>query len=295
MRTPLPECPEYRELQSAIDRMPERDPDFRANGTAITRMKQFLKKRLSRSAIWRMRFIAARLDQLRNTPRTFINRTFFRSRLVRSIGKLHIGCSQIRLPGFVNVDYRPTKATDFSMDCSDLSWAPPASVDLVFSKAFFEHLYVDQRQTCLTSVNRCLRDEGLCIFTGLPDFEVVARAYLDGGPGITTRTFDASQVYRYTHGEPEAAFAASWWILQLHKSILDKPVVERLLRTATFSSFVIFNYCYKEEKVPLNIAFVARKSLQIEEDEALSQACRVDPSINRSTICNVRVGVSASS
>lgn len=38
--------------------------------------------------------------------------------------RLHIGCGDYRLKGFVNVDARQTPATDIVHSCADLSFLP---------------------------------------------------------------------------------------------------------------------------------------------------------------------------
>ena len=54
--------------------------------------------------------------------------------------KVHLGCGDERLAGFLNIDYRPTPATDVVMDLNLPQFAP-ASVSFAFSNAFFEHIF----------------------------------------------------------------------------------------------------------------------------------------------------------
>ena len=54
--------------------------------------------------------------------------------------RLHIGSSDYRLVGFVNVDTRQTIATDIVHSCADLGFLPAAAFSTVYSHAFFEHL-----------------------------------------------------------------------------------------------------------------------------------------------------------
>jgi hypothetical protein len=54
--------------------------------------------------------------------------------------RVHLGCGDDRLPGYVNIDYRPTSAVDVAMDLSLPRFAE-GSVVFAFSNAFFEHLY----------------------------------------------------------------------------------------------------------------------------------------------------------
>lgn len=184
-------------------------------------------------------------------------------KLCMSCGNLHLGCGDVRLPGFINVDVRATSATDLVLDCCTLDLLPPKTFSYIFSNAFLEHLYVDEREQCLKGVYRALRDNGIVIFTGLPDFEIIARAYLDREPGVTkpvpgarSQIFDLYHVHRYTHGAPETV---TWRMEQFHKSLFDQQTIEDLLRRVGFSHFCVFRYCWGEERIPLSCGFLAFK------------------------------------
>ena len=172
--------------------------------------------------------------------------------------RLHIGCGDYRLEGFVNVDARQTSATDIVHSCADLSFLPAAIFSTVYSHAFFEHLYIFQREACLRSVHRVLKDDGTVVFLGFPDFKRVALAYLNDELGIVSPNFDLRDVYRYSHGQPE--HASDWWLEQLHKSLFDVETVELLLKAAGFAHYCVFNYCFRDEKIPLNLGFIGYKS-----------------------------------
>ncbi len=171
--------------------------------------------------------------------------------------RLHLGCNRTRLPGFVNVDVRATPAVDLVHSCEDLSPFADAEAELVFSNAFFEHLYARQRVPLLREVARVLAPGGLLLFTGVPDFEAVARAYLEKRPGNSSPVFDLAQVYRYTHGEPEQA--PDWWLEQLHKTLLDAPTAVALLSEAGFRDWVVFRYAWGEEPNAVNLGMAAAK------------------------------------
>ena len=118
--------------------------------------------------------------------------------------RVHLGCGNDRLPGFVNIDYRPTVATDLLMDLNAPPFSP-GSVALAFSNAFFEHLYRSSRLPHLQRICDSLEPEGVCCYIGLPYFRNIARFYLERGPGTAGPLFDLHNVYRYTHGDPEQA------------------------------------------------------------------------------------------
>jgi hypothetical protein len=98
-------------------------------------------------------------------------------------------------------------------------------------------------------------NDGFVCYLGLPDFESIARLYLDRGPGIVGPVFDLYEVYRYTHGDPEAV--DGWYFEQLHKSLFDADEVTGLLTAAGFPSFVTFVYAFPGEPAALSLGFYA--------------------------------------
>lgn len=178
--------------------------------------------------------------------------------LLSTTDKLHIGCGDVKMPGFINMDFRQTLATDVAADCTEINVFPAGSLGLVYSHAFFEHLYRLDRIKNLKSVFNCLKNNGQVVYMGFPDFRVIAKAYLDKEKGLIGERFDLYHVYRYTHGDPE--HVKGWWLEQLHKSLFDTETVNELLTQAGFSYYCIFNYCFKDEHLPVSMGFVAFKS-----------------------------------
>jgi SAM-dependent methyltransferase len=183
------------------------------------------------------------------------------NKLARSSGglKLHLGCGEHYHQDMLNCECRAIKAADIVMDCSNLSRFRDNSASLIFSHAFFEHLYKNQQLSLLKDCYRVLSEDGILLFLGIPDFKVIGEHYLSRSPGIKGigDTFDLYHVYRYTHGDPE--IAPSYWLEQLHKSLFDKTYVEELLLKAGFGNYSIFNYCYPGEEIPINMGFAAFK------------------------------------
>jgi hypothetical protein len=184
--------------------------------------------------------------------------------------RLHFGCGGDRLPDFINIDYRPTPATDVTMDLNVPTLAP-GSVALAFSNAFFEHLYRPQRLPHLQRIRESLAADGVCCYIGIPYFRNIARFYLDKAPGTAGPIFDLYNVYRYTHGDPE--HQPAWWLEQLHKSLFDEEEMASLLRGAGFASFVMFCYGYPgdEHEMPVTMGFYA--SAAPATVEGLRDAC----------------------
>ena len=170
--------------------------------------------------------------------------------------RVHLGCGNDRLPGFVNIDYRPTTAVDVTMDLT-LPRLADCSVSLAFSNAFFEHLYRSSRGPHLRRIRQALAPDGACCYMGIPYFPNIARFYVERGPGTAGPVFDLSNVYRYTHGDPEGQ--AAWWLGQLHKSLFDEDEVAALLAQSGFRGYVMFCYGYPGDtnEVPVTMGFYA--------------------------------------
>jgi predicted SAM-dependent methyltransferase len=171
--------------------------------------------------------------------------------------RLHIGCNTTKINNFVNIDARQTSATDIVHNCANLSIFDNDSVDFIFSHAFFEHLYYGERPLLLKDAYRVLNSQGILYFTGIPDFESIARAYLEKRQGNLSARFDLWEVYRYTHGDPESV--SGWWIEQLHKTLFDTETLRAILLQSGFNRHAIYRYAYGTEPNATNFGFIATK------------------------------------
>ena len=189
--------------------------------------------------------------------------------------KLHIGSSTVRVEGFLNVDVRSVDGVDVVAHAGRLSGVGDGTVDVIFANAFLEHLFVAQQLPVLREWRRVLSPDGTLIVLGIPDFRVIADAYLSGAPGIVGDRFDLFNVYRYSHGDPEQAGPTSepstwarWdpgrtpdaappgWLPQLHKSLYDGEYLSKLLGASGFYP-VTFHYAWGDETVLLNMGVIA--------------------------------------
>lgn len=184
--------------------------------------------------------------------------------------RLHVGCGNSRLDGFVNIDVRYTPAVDLTADLNRFRLFS-GNVAVIFSNAFFEHLYRQKRVAHLQGAFRALSESGIICYIGIPNFPVVARSYLNKAPGTVGEQFDLFHAYRYTHGDPEQAFG--WYLEQLHKSLFDRRELEDLLRQAGFANFVIFEYAFPGDAhpLPVNLGFFASRN---PGQQNLQTACR---------------------
>jgi SAM-dependent methyltransferase len=185
--------------------------------------------------------------------------------------KIQIGAGSKPLDGFVNVEPRATTQPNYRWGHAyDLSFAEDESVDVIFGNAFFEHLYLCQVGLAITEWKRVLRPDGQLVILGIPDFARIARLYLDKAPGITLPTFDIFEVYRYTHGFPEASIdprvwpdwspsqhlndAPMDWLPQLHKGIYDSGLLFDLFHHGGFDDIMVASYAWPGETHRTNLA-----------------------------------------
>lgn len=172
--------------------------------------------------------------------------------------KLHLGCGNIKLEGFINIDIRETIATDKVQDCSNLTNFPLNQIEIIYANAFFEHLNIDQAFKLIKQIEKLLKPDGRLIITGLPDFERIAKAYLNKEPGITRPRFNILEVFRYTHGNPFIPPFTDWH--QLHKSLWDIDLIKYLFGFTSLNIYV-FRYFYRTEPIDLNFGIIAVKGI----------------------------------
>lgn len=180
------------------------------------------------------------------------------AQLLKSRGSIHLGCGDIKFNNFVNIDKRATQATDIVADCTKLGFIPDRSVKYIFSNAFLEHLYLNQRQKFINDLHRILKRNGKVVILSIPDFEEIARAYLAKDKMTKKTLFDLHQAYRLTHGDPEQA--PTWWQAQLHKTLFDKKTLRELFNNAGFNKCIIFRSSYGDDLLPLSLGIIAFKS-----------------------------------
>jgi len=132
--------------------------------------------------------------------------------------KIHLGCGDIRLPGFVNVDVRPL--TDKTADARDLPYGDE-SVDLVYASHLLEHFWPREAGVAVREWHRVLRPGGT-LRLAIPDFAAITSRY--------AATNDLPELRGLLYGSrvypdyPEDAHHSCW----------DRETLTDLLETAGF-------------------------------------------------------------
>lgn len=170
--------------------------------------------------------------------------------------KLHIGCGDKRLQGYINIDIVPTESTDAVMDVTkELHLIPPNIASEIRLENVFEHFYRYEQKEILQQSQRILKKGGNLVIRGLPDFDAIIDAYLKKKPGIVSEQFDLYNVYRYTHGDPTPQNSPH----QLHKDIFTKDSVKALLESNGFYIKELASGPCQRENLAISIYVIATK------------------------------------
>ncbi len=168
--------------------------------------------------------------------------------------KLHLGCGAQILEGYINIDLYNPKA-DLQTDVTNLGYFDDNSVEGILMNAVFEHLYFCEQGKALSEWYRLLKPNGFLIIQGIPDFDEVIKAYIQGAPGNGSPLFDLKEVQNYILGvyDWETRFGG------IHKDIFTRDKVRKLLEEAGFNVTKIETVCGRNEPKPVRINVNATK------------------------------------
>lgn len=141
--------------------------------------------------------------------------------------KLHLGCGDDYLVGYVNIDSNPKSKADLYLDAHDLSLFPDNSVDRIESYHFFEHLDYYRAKMALREWFRILKPKSLLILE-LPNLDVCIREI---GKHYNEKGIDLAMVGIYGY-PPDIARSG---ITQIHKWGWSPSSIERELVSVGFT------------------------------------------------------------
>ena len=78
---------------------------------------------------------------------------------VPAAGRLHVGCGQEAIPGWINVDIRALPGVDRVVDVTQ--GLPFSDLDAIYAEHFLEHLSLEQGLAFLRECRRALADPGV--------------------------------------------------------------------------------------------------------------------------------------
>ena len=90
--------------------------------------------------------------------------------------RLHLGCGSRRAEGWVNLDIRFTRATDFLDDLRHLRRVPAAWADEIYACHVLEHFDFVETQAVLRQWTRVLRPGGI-LRVSVPDMDRITSQY----------------------------------------------------------------------------------------------------------------------
>jgi len=123
-----------------------------------------------------------------------------------SAPRLHLGCANTILAGWLNVDLFGRQPTDAALDVTRPLPLTDESVDAIFAEHMVEHLTYEESFALARECARVLRVGGVLRFV-VPDFERYARSYAEQDDFIETLGHDrltpllelASVAYGHSH------------------------------------------------------------------------------------------------
>jgi predicted SAM-dependent methyltransferase len=91
--------------------------------------------------------------------------------------KLHIGCGERYIPGFIHIDVRKLPHVDYVTSADKLDMFKDNSVDLVYACHILEHFRRNQILDVLREWHRVLKHGGI-LRIAVPDFQQLVEVYL---------------------------------------------------------------------------------------------------------------------
>ncbi|HYR46411.1 MAG TPA: hypothetical protein VER78_05345 [Thermoanaerobaculia bacterium] len=146
--------------------------------------------------------------------------------------RLHIGCGQEAIAGWINIDNRPLPGVDHVLDVR--TGLPFRGVEAIYAEHFLEHLAFDDGLAFLTECRRALAPEGV-LRLSTPNLDWVYATHYrfpqSVSPEETLR--DCFQLNRAFHG---------WG----HQFLYNSATLEAVLKACGFAAAVFCRYGQSE-------------------------------------------------
>lgn len=145
--------------------------------------------------------------------------------------KLHLGCGNLYLTDYINVDLLSEKA-DIKLDCRDLSIINNNKIDEIYSSHTLEHIKRTDLLQLLLEWNRVLKYEGN-LRISVPDFEKIVKVY--------SKNNNISEILGLINGGQRDNF-------DVHYTVFDFTTLSEILETCGFKeirrydTFKFLNY-----------------------------------------------------
>lgn len=168
--------------------------------------------------------------------------------------KLHIGCGDVYLEGWVNIDLN-SEIADLKHDLREPLPFEEKSVDFIYSEHFIEHLAFEEGLRCMKDFYRVLKNGGI-LRVATPDLRYLLFKYF-----FFWKNQDWIKTYQYEWLETPAQMVNLSFREWGHQHLYDKQELLRLLHKAGFVSCI--KQCRKKSK------FAELKNLETRKDSRL--------------------------
>lgn len=142
--------------------------------------------------------------------------------------RLHIGCGQEAIPGWINIDNRELPGVDRVLDVRQ--GLPFQNASAIYAEHFLEHLALEDGLAFLRECRKALAEDGV-LRLSTPNLDWVYATHYRTGAASSgdTKIHDCFQLNKAFHG---------WG----HQFLYNREALESVLRAAGFSSISFHRY-----------------------------------------------------
>ena len=134
--------------------------------------------------------------------------------------KVHIGCGEIQLVGWVNIDARPLPHVHLVSEKLELDEFSDGSIGEIYLSHVLEHLSFEEVNNFLEQMHQKIAVGGV-LRLSVPDFETIVKIYLENDRSIKSVKY--------------ALMGGQDYEFNFHKSVYDHKSLESLLLNAGFT------------------------------------------------------------
>lgn len=134
--------------------------------------------------------------------------------------KLHVGCGDVILPGWINVDLEDLPGIDLQDDIRELEKVKDETCDIIYASHVLEHVGRNEFEDVIKTWNKKLKIGGI-LRIAVPDFEKVIEWYQKTGNILdVTGLVSGGQKSKYDY----------------HQMIFDKKFLKEILEKCGFNN-----------------------------------------------------------
>lgn len=145
---------------------------------------------------------------------------------IESLVRLHLGCGNVVLPGWTNVDMMNYPGVDLIDDVTKLTKIPNSSCDIIYASHVLEHISRHKTIQALSLWRNKLKPGGI-LRISVPDFSKVVKVYSEKG--------NIKDIIGLVNGGQRSIYDS-------HLMIFDKPLITEYLTTAGFSNITEWDW-----------------------------------------------------